>query len=148
MWSIILVLFFKIINIFKVKVTIENNLWHRTLKIRKTEYETENKKIRDSSSSQLLVYMTFTSQCTSVLIHVQLFVTLWASAHQAPVCMEFSRQGYWRGLLCPSPGNLPDPRIEPVSRSGSQIPYHLSHLRSPFTSQNMWNEYSTQFITR
>ena len=107
MWSIILVLFFKIINIFKVKVTIENNLWHRTLKIRKTEYETENKKIRDSSSSQLLVYMTFTSQCTSVLIHVQLFVTLWASAHQAPVCMEFSRHGYWRGLLCPSPGTLP-----------------------------------------
>jgi len=115
MWSIILALFFKINNIFKVKVTIENNLWQRTLKIRKTEYETENQKIRDSSSSQLLVYMIFTSQGTSVLIHVQLFVTLWTLAHQAPVSMEFSRQGYWRGLLCPSPGNFPDPRIEPMS---------------------------------
>ena len=26
--------------------------------------------------------------------------------------MEFSRQEYWSGLLCPSPGNVPDPRIE------------------------------------
>ena len=29
--------------------------------------------------------------------------------------MGFSRQEYWRGLLCPSPGDLPDPGIEPVS---------------------------------
>ena len=68
-----------------------------------------------SSSSQLLVYMIFTSQCTSMLIHVQLFVTLWTLAHQVPVSMEFSRQGYWRGLLCPSPRNFPYPRIEPMS---------------------------------
>ena len=46
------------------------------IKIRKTEYETENQKIKDSSSSQLLVYMIFTSQGTSVLIHAHLFVTL------------------------------------------------------------------------
>ena len=29
--------------------------------------------------------------------------------------MEFSRQEYWSGLLCPPPGDLPDPGIEPVS---------------------------------
>ena len=29
--------------------------------------------------------------------------------------MEFSRQGYWSGLPFPSPGGLPDPRIEPRS---------------------------------
>ena len=29
--------------------------------------------------------------------------------------MEFSREEYWRGLLYPSPGDLPDPGIEPVS---------------------------------
>ena len=29
--------------------------------------------------------------------------------------MEFSRQEYWRGLACPSPGNLPNPEIEPMS---------------------------------
>ena len=30
-------------------------------------------------------------------------------------CMEFSRHGYWSGLPCPSPGNLPDPGTEPWS---------------------------------
>ena len=29
--------------------------------------------------------------------------------------MGFSRQGYWSGLPCPSPGDLPDPGIEPTS---------------------------------
>jgi len=29
--------------------------------------------------------------------------------------MEFLRQEYWSGLLFPSPGDLPDPGIEPVS---------------------------------
>jgi len=31
--------------------------------------------------------------------------------------MEFSRQEYWSGLPCPSPGNLSDPRIKPGSPS-------------------------------
>ena len=34
---------------------------------------------------------------------------------QAPLSIGFSRQGYWSGLLCPPPGDLPDPRIEPGS---------------------------------
>ena len=29
--------------------------------------------------------------------------------------MGFSRQGYWSGLPFPSPGGLPDPRIEAIS---------------------------------
>ena len=36
-------------------------------------------------------------------------------AHQAPLSMGFSRQGYWSGLLFPSPGYLPNPGIEPRS---------------------------------
>ena len=36
-------------------------------------------------------------------------------AHQAPPSMEFSRQEYWRGLSFPSPGDLPDPGMEPGS---------------------------------
>ena len=35
-------------------------------------------------------------------------------AHQAPLSMGFPRQEYWRGLPFPSPGDLPDPGIEPV----------------------------------
>ena len=36
-------------------------------------------------------------------------------AHQAPLSMGFRRQGYWSGLAFPSPGELPDPGIEPGS---------------------------------
>ena len=46
---------------------------------------------------------------------VQLFVTPWTVAHQAPLSMGFSRQEYWNGLPFPSPGNLPDPGIKPGS---------------------------------
>ena len=34
-----------------------------------------------------------------------------------PLSMEFSRQEYWSGLPCPSPGDLPDLGIEPGSPS-------------------------------
>ena len=46
---------------------------------------------------------------------VELFATPWAVAYQAPPSMGFSRQEYWSGLPFPSPGELPDPRIEPRS---------------------------------
>ena len=49
------------------------------------------------------------------LSHVRLFVTPWTVAHQPPPSMEFSRQEYWSGLPFPSPGDLPDPGIEPRS---------------------------------
>ena len=42
-------------------------------------------------------------------------VTLWTVAHQTPLSMVFSRQENWSGLPFPSPGDLPDPGIEPVS---------------------------------
>ena len=46
---------------------------------------------------------------------VQLFVTPWTVAHQAPLSMEFPRQEYWSGLPFPPPGDLSNPGIEPVS---------------------------------
>ena len=49
------------------------------------------------------------------LSHVRLFVTPWTVAHQAPLSMGFSRQEYWSGLPFTSPGDLPDPGIEPRS---------------------------------
>ena len=39
-------------------------------------------------------------------------MTLWTVARQAPLFMGFCRQEYWSGLLCPSPGDFPDPGIE------------------------------------
>ena len=47
----------------------------------------------------------------------RLCLTLWAwmVACQAPLSMGFSRQEYWSGQPCPSPGDRPHPRIEPSS---------------------------------
>ena len=50
-----------------------------------------------------------------MLSHVRLFVIPWTVVHLAPLPMEFSRQEYWNGLLCASPGSLPKPGIEPMS---------------------------------
>ena len=46
---------------------------------------------------------------------VRLFATPWTVAYQALPSMGFSRQEYWSGLPFPSPGDLPDPGIEPGS---------------------------------
>ena len=51
------------------------------------------------------------------LSRIGLFVTPWTVAYQAPPSMGFSRQEYWSGLPFPSPGDLPDPGIEPGSPS-------------------------------
>ena len=55
------------------------------------------------------------SVCAQLLSPVQFFATPWNVAHQSPLSMEFSKQGYWSGLPFPSLGHLPDPRIEPPS---------------------------------
>ena len=47
--------------------------------------------------------------------HVQLFVSLWTGALEAPLSMGFSRQKFWSGLLCLSPEDLPNPGIKPAS---------------------------------
>ena len=43
------------------------------------------------------------------------FETPWATAHRAPLFMGFPRQEEWNGLPFPSPGDLPDPGIQPAS---------------------------------
>ena len=58
--------------------------------------------------------------------HVWLFATPWTVAYQASPTMEFSRQEYWNGLPFPSPGDPPNPGIEPRS-SALQTLYPLSH---------------------
>ena len=60
----------------------------------------------------LRISKSFPKVCTQLLSHVQLFVTPWTVAHQAPLFMEFSSQEYWSRLPFPSPGDLPNPGIE------------------------------------
>ena len=69
---------------------------------------------------------------------VRLFATPWTVAYQAPPSMGFSRQEYWSGLPFPSPGDLPDPGIEPrfptlhsCIREGNGNPLQCSCLENP-----------------
>ena len=93
---------------------------------------------------------------------VRLFLTLWTVAHQAPLSVGFFRQKYWSRLLCPPPGNLPNPGIKskspalqvdfyhlnPQGSPGRQICYNKlienkeSYLRYTF----FWNSYSATYI--
>ena len=66
----------------------------------------------------------------SFLSHVWLFETPRTVALQAPLSMEFSRQEYWSGLPLSTPGDLPDPGIEPSLPHYRQILYQLNHQGS------------------
>ena len=62
------------------------------------------------------------------LSRVQLSVTPKTIAHQTPLSMEFLRQEYWSGFSFPSPGDLPDPEIEPPALQTDL--YCLSHYEA------------------
>ena len=63
------------------------------------------------------------TSCSPGCVRAQLFSciqfseTPWTASRQAPLSMGFSRQEYWSGLLFTSPGNLPNPGVEPRSPS-------------------------------
>ena len=80
------------------------------------------------------------------LSRIRLSATPWTVAYQAPASMGFSRQEYWSGLPFPSPGDLPDPGIEPWSPSlqgdalTSQPPGKpFKQQRDPSFSQCIWD---------
>ena len=86
----------------------------------------------------------------SLFSRVQLFVTPWTIAHQAPLSVEFSRQDYWSGLSCPPPWDLPDPGVKLASLmspalAGSSLP--LVSPRKPgssgYSMLNVWRNYQT-----
>ena len=64
---------------------------------------------------------------------VQLFVTLWAVTHQAPLSMEFSRQKYWSALPFPTPGDLLNPGIEHRFPALQMDSLPLSNRESPIS---------------
>ena len=67
---------------------------------------------QDSGYSVINFYVAMKVKSLS---HVRLFATPWTIAYQAHLSMEFSREEYWSGLPFPSPGDLPEPGIEPGS---------------------------------
>ena len=74
------------------------------------------------------------------LHRVQLSVTPWIVARQAPPSMGISRHEYWSGWPCSSPGDLPDPGIEPWCPASQWILHHLSPQGSPRIQK--WGTYS------
>ena len=81
--------------------------------------------------SSLVVHYHHLESESESLSHFWLFETPWTVAHQAPLSMEFSKQEYCSGLPFPSPGDLPDPGIEPRSPALQEnfflfLPFFLS----------------------
>ena len=68
-------------------------------------------------------------------------MTPWTVSRQAPLSKGLSRQGYWSGLLFPSPGDPPDPGIEPGSRA-LQADSLLSELRE------IWKNVNTLYLKK
>ena len=62
----------------------------------------------------------------------------WSVAHQASLSMGFSRQEYWNGLPFPSPGDLHDPGIEPMSPALQAYSLPLSRWGSSKGQLLMW----------
>ena len=63
----------------------------------------------------IYIYIYIVKVKLKFLSHVRLFATPWTVAYQAPPSLGFSRQEYWSGVPFPSPGDLPNPGIEPGS---------------------------------
>ena len=62
---------------------------------------------------------------------VQLCVTPWTVARQAPLSVGFPRKEYWSVLTFPSPGDFPDPKIKlgsPALQADSLLPSHWGVL--------------------
>ena len=78
--------------------------------------------------------MTHCACTLSHLTRVQLFATPWTVGCQSPLSIGFPRHSPWSGLLCPPPGDLPNPGIEPVSCIGRQALYCQLHLWSPYNN--------------
>ena len=72
------------------------------------------------------------------LSRVRLFVTPWTVAYQLRPSMGVSKQEYWSGLPFRSPGDLPDPGIEPGSPTFQADALTSEPPGKPFTTK-CWN---------
>ena len=76
------------------------------------------KSLQQNPCTRKITHYQGESFCTKwsghlVLSPVWLFATSWTVSRQSPQSMGFTRQEYWSGSTLPSPGDLPDPGIEP-----------------------------------
>ena len=77
---------------------------------------------------------------------VRLYATPWTIACQAPLSVGFSRQEHCSGLLCPPPGDLPDPGIKPMSLAFPALAGRFfttgttwEALKEAYRASNLWS---------
>ena len=104
-------------NYGKISISYKDHIISGTLQ--STRYLLQNITILNNKTlEKYFVFHTYKMQekvKVKSLSRVQLFTTPWTVVYQASQFMGFSRQEYWSGLPLPSPGDLPDPGIEPWS---------------------------------
>ena len=86
-----------------------------------------------TQNSNSINITTKVTVCACMLSRVQLLVTSWTVACQAPLSMGFSRQQHWSGLPFPSPGDLPN-LIFASPAIGRWIVYLLATWEVPLKS--------------
>ena len=74
---------------------------------------------------------TISHLCCRLVKSCPTLAMLQTVAHQAPLSIGFPRQEYWRQLPFPSPGDLPDPGIEPASPALAGGFFTMEPLRKP-----------------
>ena len=93
-----------------------------------TELDSKYFRICEAYRSLLHIHLYIFLQGFVCISHSVVPDSLWLhGAHQAPLSMELSRQEYWSGLPFPSPGDLPNPGIKPVSPALQADSLPLSH---------------------
>ena len=79
------------------------------------------------------------------LSHVRLFATPWTTARQNSLSTEFPRQEYWSGLPFPTPGDLPDPGIDPEAPASpawqvDSLPLHHKFTQKLYQADSLPSE--------
>ena len=75
--------------------------WKRNAKKKKRISLLVNKSLKHKRSNCCVLHAKFLQSCLTL-------ATLWTVTCQAPLSKGFSRQEYWSGFPCPTPGDLPD----------------------------------------
>jgi len=68
-------------------------------------------------------------------------MTAWTVAHETPLSLGFCWQEYWSELPFPSPGDLPNPGLEPTSLAS------LASAGRFFTTCTSWEAPESQYET-
>ena len=87
--------------------------------------------------------------CPQSLSHVWLFVTSWTAAQEAPLSMEFSRQEHWSGLPFTTPGDLPNPGIQPTTSASPVLAggFFTTEPQTTREAPKMWGIYTMEYCS-